>query len=408
MCGLGTLAGDQVMGPLMSLLSGWNNSPATDRRWTNRPRAAEKKPSSKRQQPRLESLEGRALLTINVNTFQDFPNVVWDLYTGTKLVSLRAAINMANQEKSPDTIMVPAGNYQLTQGKVLEITSPAKVTIQGDAQNNTVVDALNKCGVFQVDKGSEVDFESLWIQGGNTKGGNVSKGGGIENDGTVEINNSYLYKNTADFGGGLLNNGTATLTTTGIAGNSATWSGGGIDNESMLTTTNCLFWGNKAGGNGGGLWNNWSATITGGTFLQNTSNGLGGGLAGGLSTTTFISNVNFASNHAAQGGGVANEGSMAILGGTFSGNAATDGGGAFNLWSMTVSGATFTGNTATDDGGGIDNSFGQVLTVVNSTLSNNSAGVAGGGLYSRGHKPSIDTKTLQQSTGNKPSDFDIA
>jgi predicted outer membrane repeat protein len=393
MCGPGTFAGDQLMEPLMSLLSGWNNGPATDRRWTNRPRAAEKKPSSKRRQPRLESLEGRMLLTINVNTFQDYSNVVLDFFTGTKLVSLRAAINMANQEKSPETIVVPAGNYQLTQGKVLEITSPAKVTIQGDAQNNTVVDALNKCGVFQVDKGSEVDFEGLWIQGGNTTGGNVSKGGGIENDGKVEINNCDFYQNTAYIGGGLLNNGTATVTNSVFSGNLAKGAGGGgVYNNSVLSTTNCVFWGNKAvrlavpgsTAYGGGLFNDsGQATITGGTFAQNTADDWGGGLWG--KATTHISNVRFASNKASTGGGVANGGSM------------------------TVSGATFTNNSATYQGGGIYNDYyAKLLTVDTSTISNNHAGVAGGGLYdcSWYSKATIDKQTHQNSSGNTPTDFD--
>jgi predicted outer membrane repeat protein len=357
-----------------------------------------------------------------VNTFNDYAGPVWDFFTGSKLVSLRAAINQANQEKSPEIIMLPAGNYPLSLGKVLEITSPAKVTIEAaDPKSQPVIDALGKSGVFQVDKGSEVDFESLWIQGGKTpSGANPVTGGGIQNYGTVEINNSYLYENTSDLGGGLLNQGMATVTNTVFYGNYADHGGGGVYNTSVLSTTNCVFWNNKAGmikdhGLGGGLENAGAqATLIGGAFLQNFAGAAGGGLYSDDMSTTIISNVNFLSNKADDdGGGVDNWGSMAILGGTFSTNSSGfDGGGAFNGGRMTVSGATFTGNTAADDGGGIRNNDNMFLNVVNCTFTNNSAGTSGsgsgGGIYSRGGLLMIDPQTKQNSSGNTPNNFDIS
>jgi predicted outer membrane repeat protein len=343
-----------------------------------------------------------------VNSFVD------QQFVNAGTLTLRMAIQQAN---SNDRIDLPAGTYSLNLGP-LKFSKPGKVTIEAaaGAQSRPVIDAQNLSGVFQVNKGSEVDFESLWIQRGNTPSG-VSPvvGGGIQNYGTVEINNSYLYENTSDLGGGLLNQGTATVTNTVFYGNFANHEGGGVYNTSVISTTNCVFYNNKAGasknhGAGGGLDNSGvQATITGGTFLLNYAGASGGGLQG-ESGTTIISNVNFTSNHSdVDGGGVANLGSMAIIGGTFSFNSSSsDGGGAFNQGQMGVNGATFTGNTAGDDGGGIFNDDNMLLNVVNCTISNNTAGSAGGGIYSRGNLLTIDSQTKQKSSGNTPKDFDIS
>ena len=66
--------------------------------------------------PRIDELEGRVLLaTFRVNTTLD--SVVANLKTGRDAagdISLRSAIQAANAKPNADTIIVPAGTYNLT------------------------------------------------------------------------------------------------------------------------------------------------------------------------------------------------------------------------------------------------------------------------------------------------------
>src|SRR5262249_6875326 len=156
----------------------------------------------------------------------------------------RMAINLANTQSGADPIVVPAGTYQLTQAKVLEITNPGKVTIQGASQADPtprVIDALGKTRAFGVDLGCEVEFDGLQIINGN-----ASEGGGIINNGTIELNRCTLKNNSATTDGGALSNwGTATATNTWFVFNKAP-QGAGVDNEFVLTANNCLIGGNTA------------------------------------------------------------------------------------------------------------------------------------------------------------------
>jgi hypothetical protein len=82
------------------------------------------------------------------------------------------------------------------------------------------------------------------------------------------------------------------------------------------------------------------------------------------------------------GGGLLNQGSIALVDVAVVGNSAANGGGIANLGTALIVGSSIDGNTAIDDGGGISNTG--VLTELRSDLSANSAGTSGGGLYNRG------------------------
>lgn len=79
------------------------------------------------------------------------------------------------------------------------------------------------------------------------------------------------------------------------------------------------------------------------------------------------------------GGGIINNGTLAIYNSTISGNAAADGGGIENYGSLTILNSTISGNTAVGFGGGIDNWRG-TLTLSSSTVNENAA-QNGGGIY---------------------------
>jgi CSLREA domain-containing protein len=102
------------------------------------------------------------------------------------------------------------------------------------------------------------------------------------------------------------------------------------------------------------------------------------------------------------GGGILNEGTLTLVNSTISGNSAKfTGGGIYNPGTLTLTNSTISGNSADDIGGGIVNSSTATLTVTNSTISGNSAKFAGGGIYNI-----LSTLTLTNSTvsDNRVSD----
>jgi hypothetical protein len=101
-----------------------------------------------------------------------------------------------------------------------------------------------------------------------------------------------------------------------------------------------------------------------------------------------------------RGGGVFNRGTLTLVNSTLSANSAgLNGGGVFNLGTLTLANSTVSGNTA-NRGGGVLNSYG-TLTLVNSTLSGNRAYDEGGGVFNN-----YGAVTLMHSTlsGNRAYD----
>lgn len=106
------------------------------------------------------------------------------------------------------------------------------------------------------------------------------------------------------------------------------------------------------------------------------------------------------------GGGVYNAygASLTISGCTLTGNFAFNGGGIYNAGNLMVSNSTLTGNTAQGgdffegDGGGIYNSNTGTLAIIGSTLSDNSAGSRGGGLFNAfGGRATLDGCALTRN-----------
>ena len=143
---------------------------------------------------------------------------------------------------------------------------------------------------------------------------------------------------------------------------------------------------------GGALFNEGTLTVSNSTFANNTTpSGLGGAvynraLVGhpidGLLTLT---NDTFSNNSAAEGGAIDNwaGGDVKINNSTFNGNSSQDAGGAIlNEWgTVEVTNSTFTLNTASGAGGAImseGNFAGTSVTVIDSTISGNSAATGGG------------------------------
>jgi CSLREA domain-containing protein len=142
------------------------------------------------------------------------------------------------------------------------------------------------------------------------------------------------------------------------------------------------------------------ASISGVTITGGSTSANGGGIAN--SGTLTLSNSTLSRNSALAGGGIAiNSGSVTLSNSTIISNTSTDFGGggiAINSGSVTLSNSTISGNTASADfgGGGIAINSGSA-TLTNSTISGNTAG-AGGGIYNQNGTLTLTNSTVSGNT----------
>ncbi len=178
---------------------------------------------------------------------------------------------------------------------------------------------------------SQVVLTQSTIEGNSTAG----FGGGFadqNNLGTLLVQDSLILDNTsASDGGGIQTGGpTTTLANTEIKGNTAGEDGGGLFADgSFLTITGCTFVDNVAAVSGGGLEIETTGsgtpsgstitntTITDNRVLSNNGTGAGGGLGAG--TSGFLAN--------SSGGSYAFTGALTLVNDTLTDNSADGGGG---------------------------------------------------------------------------------
>ena len=155
----------------------------------------------------------------------------------------------------------------------------------------------------------------------------------------------------------------------------------GITNAALANLTITAGAGSSTAGqtSGGGVYNNGTLAVMNCTITNNSS-GLGGGIendAGGFLT---LVNSTLSGNNAGQGGGIYNNsGTVIVEGSTLSGNSAgpsTSGGGIYNLGTLTVTASTVTGNVTGFAGGGIYSPGATTPTIANSIVSGNWVGTA--------------------------------
>jgi len=163
--------------------------------------------------------------------------------------------------------------------------------------------------------------------------------------------------------------------------------GGGILNSgSKLAIENSTVSGNAATG-GGGIHNGsgWAA-VANSTVSENSADGEGGGIWNGSNLT--VENSAILGNRAKAGGGgmvTAGPASAAtVTNSTLSANSTGGGGGGIyteRAGRLIVNNSTLSGNMAGAEGGGIAIAEGATLTVSNSTLTANRAAGDGGGIH---------------------------
>lgn len=218
------------------------------------------------------------------------------------------------------------------------------------------------------------------------------RGGAIQNAplGNLFVTNTLFTSNQALDGGALFvdSGSAANLTAVTLRNNSGGY-GGGAENNGTLNINNSLIENNSVTGSGGGVWN-----FTGGilnlyqTTVQNNSAYEGGGINsyGGQVTMQDVNVVgNIATN--SHGGGIYHGGgTFNVTNATISGNMASDaaanGGGIYQNSddNLTLTNVTLANNQAGFFGGGFYH-YGRYAVLTNVTIANNLAGAAGDAIY---------------------------
>jgi hypothetical protein len=260
--------------------------------------------------------------------------------------------------------------------------------------------------------GVVLELRNLTVTGGFAS---FNSGGGILNnwDGSLTLIGVYLVGNFAHFGGGGVWSRGRSLTVkeSTISGNVSLFGGGGggILNESgTLVITDSIVSANS-GFRGGGISNRGGVlTVTNTEISHNdATSGPGGGISTGLGVdgATRIEGSRILHNTARSGGGISSTAPLAIRDTVISENtaiAAVGGGISVSGGSdgplVTITGTTISANHARE-GGGIA-AFIAEVTVVNSTVSDNSTWQDGAGV-----RASNDAFTMIHCTisGNVPA-----
>ena len=145
------------------------------------------------------------------------------------------------------------------------------------------------------------------------------------------------------------------------------------------------YWEGTGDGTGGGLRNSGTLTVTDSTIKGNSAI-FGGGISNSGRMQLIRSQVSGNSAGNGTDGGILNTGTLSLSHSTVSNNDAEESGGIGNYGHLTLTDSTVSDNSAAElgSGGGIYNGSGSVTEITRSTISNNYADVAGGGICNHG------------------------
>jgi Right handed beta helix region/IPT/TIG domain len=297
--------------------------------------------------PQVELLEDRVVPTnLVVTTVSDAVG-----HTGT---SLRDAVATANTDAGvgqSDTITFASSlngqTITLTQGQLTLTGVGGVITIDG--ANQITVNGNNH-PILKDNASVNAVINNLTF----TAGGNTNQP--IYSLGNMNINSCTISGCITGDGGAVYNTGTLSVANSTITGNTAS----GLYNQSgTMTVVNTVISNNNApSGLSGGLeCFGGTVIVRNSTIHGNTSGATGGGVfVFGPATATIMSS-------------------------TISGNSAPGGGGIGITGVLTLENSTVANNTASQAGGGIavqTGTYTGILTMVNSTVSGNSGPVVGG------------------------------
>ena len=307
---------------------------------------------------------------ITVNTTEDEFNDDGDcsLREALRASNVNLAVDACSAgDSTPDTIIVPAGTYELAltgasedQGFTGDLDIGGDLTISGDGAATTIIDANN------IDRVFHVLVETVVISGVTITGGTApatEDGGGILNApvgaSELTLENTVVSGNTAPgsfgFGGGIYNTGTLHVNSSAITGNDADF-GAGISTEGTLN-------------------------VNLSTISTNTASSEGGGIFAPGSGTATLERSTVSGNNGQLGAGISNHATMNLSRSTVNGNISSGGaGGIYNEGFLTVTDSTVSGNTSSSGGGGILNAAGTLNLDRVTVIGNSSTGACCGGV----------------------------
>ncbi|NEO87252.1 MAG: DUF4347 domain-containing protein [Spirulina sp. SIO3F2] len=292
-----------------------------------------------------------------------------------------------------------AGTVTLTSGDIDWSTN--NLTLDG---TGAIVDGNSNERIFDI-TANTTTIQNLTIRNGST----TTNGGGIRmaDNTTLTVLNSTISGNTAsNKGGGIYfgDQGTLNLSNSSITGNvSALGDGGGLSfqdganitiNDSSIT--NNIAVGNSGGDHGGGIYTRYNATVTlTNTMVSGNSSGRGdgGGIRVDNGSIVTLTNSTITGNSSGDNAGgiyLHDDGMLTLINSTVSNNLTADDGdgGGINFEQngiLIVTNSTISnnrsGSMANDQGGGVYFRNTGTAIITNSTIANNSAGDDGGGLH---------------------------
>jgi hypothetical protein len=285
--------------------------------------------------------------------------------------------------------------YGMTLGpNALAIRIDKNIVLRGPGPDQLTLDlAGTRLSVIEIMSGHTVIVEGLTIRGGHSR----LSGGGILNQGsTLTVNHCVVRSNSADaVGGGICNSfdGRLTLIHSTVSSNGATGDfaparGGGIANDGVMEIRNSTVSNNGASpstispGTGAGIYNSGPLIITNSTVRENSVAGGGGGIVNSGPLT--ITNSTISGNKALPSG---------ILGYTSSAGGISHSGDSL----LTITNSTISGNSAPGRGGGIFT--GGPLTITHSTINDNDAAASSGDIDNSGSLQIANTILKAGSSG---------
>jgi len=254
---------------------------------------------------------------------------------------------------------------------------------------------------------SENDGSELTLQRCTISNNTAADGGGISNHfgADVELYNSTLSGNTASDQGGAIysrttpgsaNASTFTVGRSSVLKDNSAGLGGAISNRygTLNVQGNSQIYGNNATDFGGAIYNHGTANIYNATVRDNEAEDSGGGvynnINGVLDITDSVISGNSVTKNNGVGGGIRSTGST---------------GSNHSDPKVTITNSQISDNHAdggSGDGGGIYADAYTILTIKGgSTISNNTAGRDGGGIYNNGLRLEVDSSTVSDNEADR-------
>ena len=239
---------------------------------------------------------------------------------------------------------------------------------------------------------------------------NVAQNGGAvyQDSESLTINNAEFIGNRASQNGGafyLCLNASSLVSNGVFDSNDAQQNGGAVYNEGSFFLLGGAFDSNVSKNNGGALWSSYYFEIRDAEFSQNSTSLYGGSIYSQSNATSWLLRSQIENSSANEGAGLYNNGSVSIIDSGFLGNVATVNGGACsNLGTLNVFSTTISRNEAlgaNGAGGGVLNYPNASLSVVDSTLSANSAPYGSGGAVANNGVVAVSGSAVDSNTAGE-------